>query len=155
MPATPRTAILSLLPSVITIVNRGHKPRSAELLAPGRETSTPAGGCLFPTCQFLLSTFSIHSVNHPLLQDLVSASNGSSLSCYRWHIVPLCFRDHRFDWPFQLPIREVFSADSQTSSTSSLMLCPQKDLQSPTLVTESAIIFSPCPFLQLLPKLDA
>ena len=55
MPTTTRTAVLSLLPSVVSIVNGDHKPKSSELLSPSRETSSSAGGCVFPTCRFLYS----------------------------------------------------------------------------------------------------
>ena len=50
-----------LLLCVITIVPIVPKPRNAELLVPGRETSSPAGGCSYPTCR----TFNLVSFNLP------------------------------------------------------------------------------------------
>jgi len=61
---TPAEASITgpcLLLCVITIVLIVPKPRNAELLVPGRETSSPAGGCLYPTCQ----TFNLVSFNLP------------------------------------------------------------------------------------------
>ena len=49
IPTTTRTAV------VVAIVHADHKPRSAELLAPSRETSSSTGGCAFPTYRFLYS----------------------------------------------------------------------------------------------------
>ena len=48
-----------LLLCVITIVLIVPKPRNAELLVPGRETDSPAGGCSYPTCR----TFNLVSFN--------------------------------------------------------------------------------------------
>ena len=50
------TALPTLLPSAGTTVHMVSRLRSAEPLDPGRETSCPAGGCIFPSCwpyQFL------------------------------------------------------------------------------------------------------
>ena len=51
MPATTRITFPSLLPCVIIIVHGVPRPRDAELRVPGRETSSPAGGCSYPSCR--------------------------------------------------------------------------------------------------------
>ena len=51
MPAAAMIAGLSLLPCVIIIVCGVPRPRNAELRVPGWKTSSPAGGCLHPTCR--------------------------------------------------------------------------------------------------------
>ena len=60
-PADARITGPCLLLCVITIVLIVPKPRNAELLVPGRETSSLAGGCSYPTCR----TFNLVSFNLP------------------------------------------------------------------------------------------
>jgi len=50
-PAAARIAGPSLLPCVIIIVHGVPRPRNAELRVPGQKTSSPAGGCSYPSCR--------------------------------------------------------------------------------------------------------
>ena len=49
-PTAARTVVPSLLPSVIIIIHGDLRLRIVELPVTGRETSSPAGGCSYPTC---------------------------------------------------------------------------------------------------------
>ena len=61
-PVTARITGHSPPPCVITTVHGVLRQRSAELPAPGRETSSPAGGCSYPTCRaFYLVSSNLYS----------------------------------------------------------------------------------------------
>ena len=53
MPAAARITGHYLLPCVTTIAPGVLRQRNAELCVPGWETSSPAGGCSYPTCRAL------------------------------------------------------------------------------------------------------
>ena len=70
-PAAARIAGPSLLPCVIITVHGVPRPRNAELHVPGRETSSLAGGCSYPSCRdsyfisfSLITRFTVTEIPH-------------------------------------------------------------------------------------------
>ena len=115
-PVTARITGHSPPPCVITTVHGVLRQRNAELPAPGRETSSPAGGCSYPTCRAFYLVSSNLSSRFQELQMVfpdqgssgrnsgvkLLTADGSSLTCSGSRIIPLQFRNHKFEWPFQL-----------------------------------------------------
>ena len=70
MPAAAGKTVPSLLPCVIIIVPGGLRLRSVEPLVPGQETSSPAGGCSYPSCRiFNLLSFDL-STGFPEFKEI-------------------------------------------------------------------------------------
>ena len=69
-PAAAGKTVPSLLPCVIIIVPGGLRLRSVEPLVPGQETSSPAGGCSYPSCRiFYLLSFGL-STGFPEFKEI-------------------------------------------------------------------------------------
>ena len=113
-PADARMAGRCLPPCVITIVPGVPRPRNADLLVPGRETSSPAGGCSYPTCR----TFNLVSFNLPTgFSEFKEISHRHWCLCIRFScskIFVQLFRSKTTDCRWFLSLVLGFSSYSST-----------------------------------------